>query len=123
MASALHARFESSGFLPVGIPKTLVYAAPVHNEEALHRRTVDACQTISNCPGVLARMWRSMLRRVEACIKSHGGHSEHLLKMYSFSYNSQIKCFPTHVDVGISSCFGMCNLSHEDYTCIFNYTC
>jgi hypothetical protein len=32
--------------------KTLVYAAPVDNEEALHHRTVDACQTIRNCPGI-----------------------------------------------------------------------
>jgi hypothetical protein len=51
MASTL-ARFESSGFLPVGTPKTPVYAAPVDNEEALHHRTVDACQTILNCPGI-----------------------------------------------------------------------
>jgi hypothetical protein len=29
------ARFESSGFLPVGDIKILVYAAPVDNEEAL----------------------------------------------------------------------------------------
>jgi hypothetical protein len=33
-----------------------VYAAPVDNEEALHHRTVDACQTIRNCPGVFGRM-------------------------------------------------------------------
>jgi hypothetical protein len=50
--------------------------------------------------------------------------------MYSFRRSSQIKCFPTHVDVDISSCFGMCNLKshtvyrhHEDCTRIFNYTC
>jgi hypothetical protein len=42
MASTL-ARFESSGFLRVGTPKSLVYAAPVDNEEALQRRIVDAC--------------------------------------------------------------------------------
>jgi hypothetical protein len=42
MASTL-ARFESSGFLPVGTLKTLVYAAPVDNEEALHHCIVDAC--------------------------------------------------------------------------------
>jgi hypothetical protein len=51
MASTL-ARFESSGFLPVGTPKALVYAAPVDNEEALHHRIVDACQTIRNCPDI-----------------------------------------------------------------------
>jgi hypothetical protein len=53
MVSTL-ARFESSGFLPVGTTKTPLYAAPVDNEEAL--RTVDACQTIRNYPGVFERM-------------------------------------------------------------------
>jgi hypothetical protein len=78
MASTL-ARVESSGFLPVGIPKTLVYAAPVDNEEALHHRIVGACQTIRYYPGILERMRRPMMVRVEACIESHGGHFEHLL--------------------------------------------
>jgi hypothetical protein len=45
--------------------KTLVYAAPVDN---------DACQTIRNYPGILVQMPRSMMRRFEACIESHGGH-------------------------------------------------
>jgi hypothetical protein len=58
----------SFGFLPVGTPKTPVYAAPVDNEEALHHRIVDACQTIRNYPGIFGRMRRSMMRRVEACI-------------------------------------------------------
>jgi hypothetical protein len=31
----------------------LVYAAPVDNEEALHHRIVDACQTICNYPGFI----------------------------------------------------------------------
>jgi hypothetical protein len=54
------------------------HAAPVDNEEALHR-SVDACQTICNYPGIFARMRRSMMRRVDACIEFHGGHFEHLL--------------------------------------------
>jgi hypothetical protein len=58
---------------------TLVYAAPVDNEGALPHRTVDACQTIRNYPGVFERMWRSLMTRVEACIESHGAHFEHLL--------------------------------------------
>jgi hypothetical protein len=74
MASTL-ARFESSGFLP----KTVAYAAPVDNEMALHHPIVDACQSIRNYPGIFDRMRRSMMRRVEACIESHGGHFEHLL--------------------------------------------
>jgi hypothetical protein len=63
-------------------------AAPVDSEEALHHRIVDACQTIRNCPGISERMRRSMMRRAEACVESHGGHFEHLLLMYFFSYNS-----------------------------------
>jgi hypothetical protein len=53
--------------------KTLVSAAPVDNEVAL----VDACQTIRNYPGSFERMQRTMMRRVEACIESHGGHYGH----------------------------------------------
>jgi hypothetical protein len=98
MASTL-AWLQSFGCLPVGTGKILVYAAPVDNEQALHS-TVDACQTIRIYPGIFERMRRSMMRRVEACIKSHGGHSEHLFQMYSSSYNSKIKCFRTHVDNG-----------------------
>jgi hypothetical protein len=64
-------RFESSGILPVGTLKTLVYTAPVENKEALHPHTVDACQTIRNYPGIFERMWRSMMRHIETCIESH----------------------------------------------------
>jgi hypothetical protein len=56
-----------------GHVKTLVYVAPVDNEEALHRHTVDACQTISSYPAIFERMRRSMIRGVEACIELHGG--------------------------------------------------
>jgi hypothetical protein len=76
-----------------------VYAAPVDNEEALHRRTVDACQTIRNYPRISARMRRPVMRRGEVCIESHGGHFEHLSQMYHFSCNSQIECIRTHVDM------------------------
>jgi hypothetical protein len=55
---------------------TLVYAALVDNKET--HGIVDACQTISNYPGISARMWRSMMRRVEAFIESHKEHFEHL---------------------------------------------
>jgi hypothetical protein len=88
--------------------KPLVCATPVDNEEALHQWTVDACQSISNYPGIFERMLLSMMRRVEGCIGSHGGHSEHLL-MFSFIFDSQIKCFWTHVDMDIFSCFGTWN--------------
>jgi hypothetical protein len=78
MASTI-ARFESSGFLPVETPKSLVYVAPVDNEKALHHRIVYVCQTIRNFSGIFARMRRSLLRRVEACTERHGRHLEHLL--------------------------------------------
>jgi hypothetical protein len=56
------ARFDSSGFLPVGTPKSTVYAAPVDNEEA--HRIVDVCQTIRNYSGIFERMRWSMTKRV-----------------------------------------------------------
>jgi hypothetical protein len=69
MASTL-ARFESSGFLSMATPKIPVY----DNEEELNHYIVDARQTIHNCPGIIERMRRPKMRRVEACIESHGGH-------------------------------------------------
>jgi hypothetical protein len=56
-----------------------VYAAPVDNEEALHHRIVDACQTIGIYRGIFERMRRSMMGRVEVYNESHGGHSKHSL--------------------------------------------
>jgi hypothetical protein len=61
---------------PWGHLESLVYAASVDNEEALHHSIVDACQTVRNCRGIFEWMLRFMMRRVEACIKSH---FEHLL--------------------------------------------
>jgi hypothetical protein len=42
--------------------KTLVYAAPVNNEEAL---TIALCMPV-NYPGIFVRMLLSLIRRVEA---------------------------------------------------------
>jgi hypothetical protein len=67
---------RSPDFYLCGHIKPLVYTAPVDNEETLHHRIVDACQTIRNYPGIFVWMLRSMMRRVEACIESHGGHFE-----------------------------------------------
>jgi hypothetical protein len=49
---------------------TFVFAAPVDNEESLHRRIADACQTIRNYPGLFEGMLQSMMRRVKACNES-----------------------------------------------------
>jgi hypothetical protein len=77
MASTLSG-LESSVASPVGTPKTLVYAASFVSKEALHHRTVDACQTIRHCPSISELTRRSMMRRVEACTESRGGHFEHV---------------------------------------------
>jgi hypothetical protein len=69
--------FNLPDFYLWGRLKSLVYAAPVDNEETLHR-IVYACQTIRNYPAIFERMWRSMMRRVEVCAEFHAGHSEHL---------------------------------------------
>jgi hypothetical protein len=61
---------------PVGTLNTLVYVAPVYNEQALQHRNVDACHTICNYPDTFELMLRSIMRAVEACIGSHGGHFE-----------------------------------------------
>jgi hypothetical protein len=47
--------------------KATACGVPVDNEEALHHRIVDACQTVRNSPGIFERMRRSMVRRVEVC--------------------------------------------------------
>jgi hypothetical protein len=62
---------ESYGCLPEGTSKIRCVCSSLGNEEPLHRRNVEACQTIHNYPGILERMLRSVMRRVEACIESH----------------------------------------------------
>jgi hypothetical protein len=57
---------------------SMIYAALLDNKEALQHRIENACQTIRNYPGVFERMRRSMMRRVEACTKSHGRHFQHI---------------------------------------------
>jgi hypothetical protein len=78
MASTL-ARLELSRFLPAGTPKTPVYAAPADNEEALHHRIVNACQTTCSYPSISEWTPRSMMRCVTACTESGGGYFVHVL--------------------------------------------
>jgi hypothetical protein len=47
---------------------TLVHAAPVDKEEALHHRILDACQTIRNYPGIFQLLRESMMRRFECTL-------------------------------------------------------
>jgi hypothetical protein len=49
MASTV-AAFDSSGFLPAGALKTLVYAVPVDKEEELYPRIVDAFRQFATTP-------------------------------------------------------------------------
>jgi hypothetical protein len=111
--------FNPLDFYLWGHIKTPEYAAPVDNEESLHHRSVDACQTIRNFPGIFERMRRSMMRRVETWSESHGGHFEYLLYAYSFSYNPQIKCFRTHVDM--DTCFGVWN-SYPNFSVPYSHS-
>jgi hypothetical protein len=90
--------------------KTLVYAASVDNEEALHHRIVAACQTIRCYPGIFERMRRSMMRRVEACTESHGGHFQHLLYKCTLSAITHKLNVSGHMLIWtFFSCFGMWN--------------
>jgi hypothetical protein len=36
--------------------KTLVYSAPIENEETFYQCIFDACQTTYNCPGIFERV-------------------------------------------------------------------
>jgi hypothetical protein len=93
------ARFESFGFLPVEASKSPCVCI------------VEACQTICNSTVIYEWMWRPVMR-------SHGGHSEHLIIKLSFSYNSEIKRFWNQVYMDIFSCFGMWSLCPK-FVCTF----
>jgi hypothetical protein len=62
-----------------------------------------------------------MMRRVKAYIESYGVHFEHLLEMYSLSYNSRIKCFQTHVDMDIFLVL-VCGTHAQSMSLHFSYT-
>jgi hypothetical protein len=84
MASTL-SRLESSGVLPVGAPKKPCVYRQWRGKLRSH------CECLSRLSSttpacIFVRIRRSMMRRVEECIQSHGGYFEHLLSMYSFSY-------------------------------------
>jgi hypothetical protein len=81
--------------------KSRVYAAPVDKEGALHYLKVDPSQPIRNYLSIFEMTRLPVMRRVDAYIESHGGHFAYSLRMYSFSYNPQIKCFRTHVCMDI----------------------
>jgi hypothetical protein len=108
-------------FYPWGTPKIPVYAAPVDNEEALHHRIVDACQTIRNYPGIFGRMRRPMMRGVDACIESHGEHFEHLLLYCTLSAISKTLNVSGHMLVNISFLVLACGTRAQRLSAPFSY--
>jgi hypothetical protein len=71
MASTL-TWLESSGFLPVGTPKSLLYATPVDNEETFHHRTVDACEeSLYGCGGPWWDVSRRALNLTEDILSTY----------------------------------------------------
>jgi hypothetical protein len=104
MASTL-ARFESSGFLHVGTPKTpfvcsscwqRVSTSPSHccclsdYQQLLRRLWIDAASRNETCRGVHWISWRTFWA---------------IIQMHPFIYNSLIKYFRAHVDMEIFSLF------------------
>jgi hypothetical protein len=61
--------------------KTLVYSAPIQNEETLHKRIFYACQTIHNRRLTRERLQQSVIRRIYSCGDLGGEHSERLLRI------------------------------------------
>jgi hypothetical protein len=59
--------------------KSLACAASADNERHFTIAIWMPVLTNRNHPGISKRMRRSMRRRVQACIESHGGYCEHLL--------------------------------------------
>lgn len=66
--SPLTPDFTSPDFFLLGHIGTLVYAAPIHNGEALHHLIVDVCQT-RNYPATFERIQHAVMGRVEVCIE------------------------------------------------------
>jgi hypothetical protein len=96
--------------------KTLVYVAPVDNEETLHHRTVDACQTIRNCPGIFERMRRSMSRRalnlLENILSTYYKHT-----LSAVTYKLNVSGLMLLMEI-IASCFVIWN-SCSKFVCTF----
>ena len=57
---------------------TLLYSAPIKNEEILHQLIFCASQTIHNRTRIFESVRQSKIRRVHTCIDSDGGYFEHL---------------------------------------------
>ena len=61
-----------------------MYLPLIEDEETLHQRDFDPCQTIRKRSGTLGRVRHAMIRRVHACLDSGGGHFENLLRILAW---------------------------------------
>jgi hypothetical protein len=71
----LYTRFESSVFLPVGHRRTLVQAAFVGTEEALHSLIMAACQPAHNCHRIFRQLQQSMMSHFKVSVEFYGWFS------------------------------------------------
>ncbi len=78
MASEV-ARSDTSGLLPRGHMKTLLYETKVESRAALRRRIFAAAEQIRNHPNNISSATGSLLVRAENCIATAGGHFEQVL--------------------------------------------
>lgn len=63
-----------------GYMKTLVYDGnEIDSEEDLRQRIFTAARRIREEPGTFQRVRENLHRRIDACLRSQGGHIEHLL--------------------------------------------
>jgi hypothetical protein len=84
---------------------------PQINAEILMVSTMDYTMSIPLCPLLLMipSVQKSVspvksideMKKCPAFRRTKHGHFDHLLQMYSFRYNSQIKCFRIHVHMDI----------------------
>jgi hypothetical protein len=77
--------------------KSLMYAAPVDNEEALHHRTVG----VSDYPQLPRHLWTDCDGTCRGVHLISWRPFWTLILNVRFSCNSQIKCFRTHADMDI----------------------
>jgi hypothetical protein len=90
---------------PVGTPKSLVYAAPVDNVEALHHRTVDTCQTIVTHP---------------ASLQGCGGPSS--ISYYNYTLSAIYRKLNVSGHVLIWICLLLCGTRAQNLSAPFSYT-
>jgi hypothetical protein len=77
-------------------------------------------KTIRIYPGIFERMRRSMMGRVEACIESHGGHFEHLLR-YTLSAITHILNVSGHMLMWTFCLVLVCGTRTQSLSAPFSY--